>query len=383
MAADRQKLDTSDVDKHIGEEVGGGQMKEPVALIDIRRWLQGMGYPNPVHFDEEAAAAQSPYGTIVAPQSFLLACCPGHGSIPAIVGVIPGSHVVFGGDEFWFNGPAIRPGDLMRSKRRFDGYSLAETKFAGPTMFCRGDSTYTNQRSEVVGRQRSTMVRYRADLARERGHYQDTAETPTWTDEQLGEIERQKSEWVRSGSRGDGPAEVGESLAPRPIGPHTTAQFVTELRALPFQVWGATYMEGTYYGDDAGWIPELEVGESDTDDPALKKGLERGPASGHTNIAKAKLVGLPRSYGYGSSTGTWVLDYVAYWAADRGFIHHAKIDYRSPTFEGDLALLNGVVEETRWEPLLGVHLTKVIVTMRNQDDVLLAKGLVEVQLPPA
>ena len=222
--------------------------------MDIRRWVQGMGYPNPVHFDEEAAA-QSPYGTIVAPQSFLLACCPGHGSIPAIVGVIPGSHVVFGGDEFWFNGPAIRPGDLMRAKRRFDGYSLAETKFAGPTMFCRGDSTYTNQRKEVVGRQRSTMVRYRADLARERGHYQDTAETPTWTDEQLGEIERQKSEWVQSGSRGDGPAEVGESLMPRPIGPHTTAQFVTELRALPFQVWGATYMEGTYYGDDAGLDP--------------------------------------------------------------------------------------------------------------------------------
>ena len=134
MSDQAQTLDTSDVDKHVGEEVGGGQLKEPVALIDIRRWVQTMDYLNPRHFDEEAAH-QTRFGEIVAPQSFMVCCDVGHGAAAAIVGRIPGSHVVFGGDEFWFYGPRIRPGDLVRVKRRFDGYTLSDTKFAGPTIF--------------------------------------------------------------------------------------------------------------------------------------------------------------------------------------------------------------------------------------------------------
>ncbi|MDT3442244.1 MULTISPECIES: MaoC family dehydratase N-terminal domain-containing protein [unclassified Pseudofrankia] len=385
MTTAEEALDTSDVDKHIGEEVGGGQLKEPIALIDVRRWVQAMNYPNARHFDEEAAA-RSPFGEIVAPQSFTVCCDVGHGAVPAVVGRIPNSHVIFGGDEFWFYGPHIRPGDLVRVRRRFDGYSIAETKFAGPTMFSRGDTTYLNQRKEAIAKQRSTMVRYLPELARKRGYYdRDAADAPTWTDAQLQELERQQVEWARSGMGGEGPSqvEVGDMLPVRPIGPHTSAQFVTEYRTFMFTVWGSHYIEGHYYGNDAGFLPDLLGAEGDGSDPSMTIGLDRGPASGHTNVGKAKLVGLPRAYGYGSSIGAWVLDYVAYWAGDSGFIRHAKVDYRYPTFEGDLAIVHGVVQEHRWEPALGVHLAKVGITMTNQDDVLLAKAFVDVQLPPA
>ncbi len=67
-------------------------------------------------------------------------------------------------------------------------------------------------------------------------------------------------------------------------------------------------MEGAFLGADAGWLPEMEMKASQQQD-----GVNRGPASGHTNLDRAKLVGLPRHYGYGSSMGVWVLDYVAYW----------------------------------------------------------------------
>ena len=79
MSNKTQVLDTSDVDKHVGEEVGGGQLKEPIALIDIRRWVQTMDYLNPRHFDEEAAN-YTRYGEIVAPQSFMVCCDVGHGA---------------------------------------------------------------------------------------------------------------------------------------------------------------------------------------------------------------------------------------------------------------------------------------------------------------
>ena len=55
----------------------------------------------------------------------------------------------------------------MSHERMLFDYKVAETKFAGPTMFSRGDTTYVNQRGEIVCKQRSTSIRYRADLARE------------------------------------------------------------------------------------------------------------------------------------------------------------------------------------------------------------------------
>jgi acyl dehydratase len=133
---------------------------------------------------------------------------------------------------------------------------------------------------------------------------------------------------------------------------------------------------------DAGWLPEL-LGDEDDTDASMKVGMDDGPASGHTNLEKAKLIGMPRHYGYGSSIGSWALDYVTAWAGDGGFIRHSKVDYRAPVFEGDLAILHGEVRDQRFEPLLGVQLVTVDIRMVNQDDVLLARGFAEVELPEA
>ena len=159
-------MDTTDVDRYVGKPVGGGQQKEPVQTNDIRRWAQAMQYPNPLHY-EEAIAEQSPFGRIVAPQSFTVCCDVGHGATPAIVGNIPGSHMIFGGDEWWFDGPRIFPGDHISMQRRFVDYKVSDTKFAGPTMFSFGDTIHKNQRGEIVAKARSTSID-RKSVCRER-----------------------------------------------------------------------------------------------------------------------------------------------------------------------------------------------------------------------
>ena len=46
-------IDTSDLDQYVGKAFGGGQLRDPVTVNDIRRWVQGMQYPNPLHYDVE------------------------------------------------------------------------------------------------------------------------------------------------------------------------------------------------------------------------------------------------------------------------------------------------------------------------------------------
>src|ERR687897_941971 len=89
-------LDVSDLDRYMGVPMRPGELKEPVERNDIRRWVQAMHYPNPLHYDE-GWAAESRWGDIVAPQSFTVACDTSHGCSPAQVGKIPNSHLIFGG----------------------------------------------------------------------------------------------------------------------------------------------------------------------------------------------------------------------------------------------------------------------------------------------
>ena len=379
-------LDTSDVDRYLGKELPSAQLIDPVGVTDIKRWAQGMQYPNPLHYDDEAAAA-GPHGRIIAPQSFSVACDIGHGATPSIVGSIPGSHMIFGGDDWWFYGPRILPGDHLRSDRRFLDYVVKETRFAGPTMFARGETTHVNQRGEAVSRQVSTSVRYLAERARELGFFGKQAPRPTWTEQALLDIDRQRVAWITTGSGGDGrravDVSVGDKLVTRPVGPHSVASFATEWRAFPFTVWGSRANTVSANIAEAGWLEEMSSGEIEAVDvdPGMNDGLYRGPSRGHTDTSLANLIGMPRGYGYGASMGAWALDYVAYWAGARGFLRRSSMQYRTPPFEADCTFVDGEVVELRVEPLLGVPVATVKVVMTNQDAAVLATGRVEVELP--
>jgi len=385
VEAQPASLDTTDVDRHVGQPVGGGQLKEPVSTTDIRRWVQGMQYPNPLHYDD-AFAAGTVFGGIVAPQSFTVCCDVGHGAGPAILGNLPGTHMIFGGDEWWFSTIRVYPGDHLRMERRFHDYKVTNTKFAGPTMFSRGDTVYRNDRGEFVAKQRSTAVRYLAEEARRLGFFERTAPRPEWTAEKLAEVEETRLDWIRSNRSGDTPAwadvAVGTRLPRRAIGPHTVQTFTTEWRAYIFTAWGSNYHEGAEHLQEAGWLPEMErnldVGELD---PAMTDGLYRGPSRGHTDEEHARLIGMPRGYGYGASMGAWVLDYANYWAGHRGFVRHSNVQYRFPAFDGDVTYLDAEVIATREDETVGAGIVTLDVVMSTQDGSVMAKGPVEVQLP--
>jgi acyl dehydratase len=386
---DTGTLDASDLDQYMGVPMEPGELKEPVALNDIRRWVQGMHYPNPLHYDERWAE-ESRFGGIVAPQSFTVACDTSHGCSPAQVGLIPSSHLIFGGDDWWFFGPRIVAGDHLVCHRMPYDYRVTDTSFAGPTCFQRGDTLYINQKGERVALQRSTAIRYQARQAREKKLFSEPKD-PEWTDEQLAQLEERKLAFIdqiqtlRHDKRLFDSVQVGDQLAENILGPHSLASFTTEWRAYPMTTWGATAKGPTTVRAEAlGYTKEMAGFEGDRrmerSNPELTDGAYYGPSRGHLQPRWAQHVGMPRGYGYGASMGAWILDYVAAWAGEWGFLTHSSAQYRNPAFTGDATFITGEVVDKRIERKRK-HLVTVRVELRNQDDAVMAKGTVEAELP--
>ncbi len=379
-----ESLDTTDVDRWIGRPLGGGQLKEPVTANDIRRWVQAMHNPNPIHYDDDAAA-KSVFGKLTAPQSFTICCDVGHGAPPAIQGKIPGSHMLFGGDEWWFFGPRIEPGDKLHSERLAFDYKVTNTKFAGPTMFQRGDTTYVNQRGQIIAKQRSTSIRYLAANARKLDSLKEFEQDPEWTDEQITRIEDEKIAYYKTFRdhvrRTFAQVQDGEALPKGVLGPHSIATFTTEWRAYIMTVWGASRQDLTWPTStmEAGWLPQMSRDEERAKiDPAMADGAYAGASRGHLDPKYARLIGMPRGYGYGASMGAWVIDYVTNWAGQNALLVHSAVQYRSPALTGDVTYLTGKVTARERATDGGGRVT-VIVEMATQTGAIMAKGPVEVR----
>ena len=381
-------LDTSDLARHMGVPMRPGELNDDISGADIRRWVQAMHYPNPLHYDR-AWAEQSRFGELVAPQSFTVACDTSHGCSPAQVGRIPDSHLIFGGDEWWFFGPRIRAGDHLVCHRMPYDYKVTETSFAGPTCFQRGDTLYINQRGERVAQQRSTAIRYPVSEAKEKKLF-DEAQDPEWTDEELSEIEARKLAFIeqiqelRHDKRLFSSVSVGDRLAEHVLGPHSLASFTTEWRAFPMTTWGGMRTgPTTVSAEDLGYTKEMAGYEGDRRmermNPELTDGAYHGPSRGHLQPRWAQHVGMARGYGYGASMGSWILDYVAAWGGEWGFISHSEAQYRNPAFTGDVTVITGEVVDTRVERRRSIAV--VAVELTNQTDATMAKATVEVELP--
>jgi acyl dehydratase len=390
---EKVELDLTDVQRRVGQEVGGGELIERCSATDIRRWVMAMDYPNPIHWDHEFAK-RSKFGGIVAPQSFAVGIDYGHGVQPACVGHVPGSHLIFGGEEWWHYGPRLKPGDLLTQKRRFHDYKVTDTKFAGPTLFARGDTVHYNQHGDPVCKERSTAIRYLASEAERRGMLSAAGggAMPRWTREQLLALERERTTWIHSNREGRTPryeeVAVGDRLPRRVIGPHTLASFATEYRAFVFNVWGSyrwVAPEGVadpWINQDPGWVDGFGFDEEGAKiDPRLRDGLYVGPSRGHVDSDKASQIGMPRAYGYGATMGAWVTDYVAYWAGHEGFVRYSSTSFRGPAYEGDVTFLDAEVAERQEQSTWGAPLVRLEVKMTNQDGAVLATGKVDVELP--
>jgi hypothetical protein len=381
-------LDCSDIDRYLGKPIQPARIKVPLSDTDIRRWAQAMHYPNRLHYDE-TFAAESRFGHIVAPLSFAVATDDGHGSAPACVGRIPESHLVFGGDEWWFYGPRMVAGDMIHNERIPFDYVVKETKFAGSTCFQRGDNHYYNAKGDKIATQRSTAIRYSASAAREMGSLK-ASDDPEWTDEQLDDLLEKKFDYTKMmhdlghDKRYWDDVNVGDKLPTRIFGPHTIVSFTTEWRAYLFTIWGGMFRRTDLDIAELGFTGPMagkeQDGELEKENPEETDGAYIGPSRGHLFPRWARYIGMPRGYGYGASMGAWILDYFSGWAGEWGQVVHSNCAYRGPAFTGDITIMNanvvGKSVDDQGRPIVAVDFK-----MTNQLDTVMATAKAEIQLP--
>ena len=380
-------LDCSDIDRFLGKPMDQSFLREAIAPNDIRRWAHAMHYPNRLHYDP-AFSAEGRWGKLVAPASFAIATDDGHGAGPACVGCIPNSHLLFGGDEWWFYGPRIEPGDIIVNERIPFDYVVKETKFAGQTCFQRGDNNYINQHGEQVAKQRSTSIRYRAAAGGESVDAEAAAD-PVWTAEELDSLEDRKFTWIQMlhdlghKERWWDDVAVGDDLPERVFGPHSIASFTTEWRAYIVNTWGTMNLrKQDLLG--LGFTPEMAGLENDPDmqlvNPEITDGAYFGPSRGHLFPEWARRIGMPRGYGYGASMGAWITDYLSGWAGEWGMVRHSNCNYRSPALTGDITVQTAKVVD-KFVDEEGRHMIQVDSRMQNQLGATLATAKAEIELP--
>ncbi len=380
-------LDTSDIDQYLGKVLESSPIREPIANNDIRRWAHAMHYANLLHYDPKFAS-ESRWGKLVAPQSFAIAVDDGHGAAPACVGCIPNSHLLFGGDEWWFYDTRTFGGDYIYNERIPFDYTVKETGFAGPTCFQRGDNNYRNQNGDMVAKQRSTSIRYLADAG---GESVDTsaAEDPVWTKEELDTLEERKFQWIQMihdlghKERWWDDVNVGDQLPERVFGPHSIASFTTEWRAYFMNTWGTMDLRKNDL-EALGFTKEMAGYENDPDmqliNPGLTDGAYYGPSRGHLFPEWARKIGMPRAYGYGASMGAWVTDYLAGWAGEHGMVVHSVANYRGPALSGDVTVQTAEVVDKMVDED-GRHLIQVKQKMATHTGSTMCTATAEIQLP--
>lgn len=375
-------LDVSDVARWLGRPLAGAQIKEPITRNDIRRWVQGMQNPNRLYYDEKFAA-QGAFGEPVAPQSFLVCCTVGLGAVPGMQGNVPGVHMLLGGDEYWFYGPRLKPGDRIRTDTMLFDYRVTETRFGGPTLLSRGDTLFFNHNGEAIGKLRSTSIRYNPENARSLDTLGKQPGEPQWTADALARLEAEKFAYCRTIEghvlRDPDSVRIGEELPLRPIGPHSIQSFATEWRSFIFTVWGAQRDDEIACAtrDPAQTFHDVEKARID---PSYADGLYAGPSRAHVMESDARAVGVPRGYGYGAVMGAWVLDYLANWAGELGQVVHSNVRYTAFPLTGDVTYLRARVVNKTPQSVGRYAIVGVEVEMKNQDGTVIGKGPAEIRL---
>lgn len=298
---------------------------------NIRHWAHGIGDDNPLWCDP-AYAAQTSYGKMLAPPSFIFAL---NRSFSGYVGGLSGVHAMFAGiDVKWHR--QIRHGDAFTTKAWLKDLVEHQTRFAGRSIQQIYRCEFYNQDGELAAEGDSWCFRTERDTARERGSKYDAVKQKPpvqYSREDLAKIfAMYEAEEIRGGvPRYIEDVKPGDKLPAMVKGPMTVTGFIAFA-----QGWGGLYIR-------ANKLAWKQLRKHPGVGILNKFGIPDVPERVHWEDDMATLVGTPAAYDYGPERCSWMSHHLTNWMGDTGFLRSLKVEIRRHNPVGDTLYINGEV----------------------------------------
>ena len=293
----------------------------------IRHFVNGIGDRNPLYRDEEYAK-KTKYGRLVAPPCFLYSVYWPAGYIASM----PGIHAWHSGNDWrWFR--PILEGDSFKYEVMLKDVVVKKSRMAGRIVIGYDETTYWNQRGEVICKALGWSVWAGRAEAGAMGKYKDIPKA-SYTDE---ELQRIYEAYDREEIRGSTPrywedVEIGEEVGPIVKGPLSLRDMNAWLMGggSPFMVAHGIFVDFQKRHPAVGMI-DSQTGQVDV------------PELVHMEDTRAQEIGLPGAYDYGCQRMSWLGNLLTNWVGDEGFIWRMYGELRRFNILGDTTWLKGRV----------------------------------------
>ena len=263
-----------------------------------------------------------------------------------------------------------RPGDRINVWNRVLGIEEKPSKFSGKMAMQYLDSTYTNQRDEVVCKALGLTARHERKASRDKGKYKDVR-THVYTKAESDAIDEKimnEPAQVRGAlTRYWDDVKVGDAIDEIVRGPLSMSDTMAFVIAS-----GRGAAHGALL-KHAAKHPKHYIRNKDGGGGVEYTGI------GHHREDFAKKVGVPGMYDYLPQRACWFVSAITNWMGDDGVIKRIRMEARMFNLQGDTTFINGKVVKKYLKdgcPLIDIEMTGV-----NQRGELSSPGFATVMLP--
>lgn len=329
----------------------------------IRHFCNGIGDVNPLYRKEEYAR-KSRYGHLIAPPCFLYSVYWPTGNAGSLAGV-HGWHS--GNDWTWYR--PILVGDEISYSVSLLSIEEKPSKMAGRSFITTDETTFKNQKGEVVAKAKGWAVRAERGASGEKKKYWNRPKAE-YTPEKIQKI---YADYDNEVIRGAAPrywedVKAGDELTPVVKGPLSLRDIIA---------W--TMGGGSPYIKAHGIFLAYQkrhpaVGMLDT-----RTGQIDVPELVHMETTRAQEIGIPVAYDYGPQRLSWLGQLITNWMGDDGFLKKFRAELRGFNMIGDTTWCRGKVVKKYVEN--NEHLVECEVWAENQNGDITAPGSAIVVLP--
>jgi acyl dehydratase len=347
----------------IGVRMRTEQYVRQANLDTMLNFVNGIGDANPLFRDQEYSV-YSKYGSVIGHP-----CAPymRHWSGRTRWG-LPGVHGFFAGNDWEFF-RVLRPGDAVNCVERVLDVQEKQSAYSGRLVIQYVETTYSNQRDEVVARVVGWCTRHQRRASRERGKYADVPKRHEYTEDELAAIDEQVLSETAQGGRPRywEDTEIGEELPAVVRGPLSLQDV-------------SAFLVGTGRSSAHGVLLREAIRHPDHffRNPESGGGLEY-TGIGHLRDSVAEAVGVPGAYDYGPQRVSWLGTLMTNWMGDDAFLKRLRVEVRRFNVYGDTQFCKGRVARKYIHN--GNALVDVDIWTENQRGEITAPGMATVQLP--